>query len=53
MTHLAGSVSSSTTNTGNTCDGTTGTPGLSRGLVTSLLAHGVCLALVFGDALCP
>lgn len=47
---LAGAVSSSTSNTGDTCDGTTSTPGLSTSLVTSLLAHGVRLPLVLGDA---
>lgn len=48
---LAGTVSSSTTNTGNTGDSATSSPRLSGGLVTSLLAHSVRLALVFGDAL--
>ena len=44
-------MGSSTTDTGNTSDGTTGTPGLSRGLVASLLAHRVSLTLVLSDAL--
>lgn len=34
---LTSTVSSSTRDTGNTGDGTTSTPGLSRGLMTSLL----------------
>ena len=49
--HLAGTVSSSTTDTGNTGDGTTGTPRLSTSLVASLLAHGVSLPFVLRDAL--
>jgi len=48
---LTGAVSSSTTNTGNTCNGATSTPGFGTGLVTSLLAHGICLPLIFRDAL--
>ena len=51
ITHLAGTVGTSTTDTRNTGDGTTSTPGLSGGLVASLLAHGVRLPLVLGDAL--
>jgi len=45
---LTGTVSTTTGDTGDTGDSTTGTPGLSRGLFTSLLAHGVGLALVLG-----
>lgn len=51
-THLTGAVGSSSANTGNTCDGTTSTPGLSASLVASLLADGVSLPFVLGDALC-
>ena len=43
-------MSSSTTDTRDTGDGTTGTPGLGRGLVTSLLADSVRLTLVLGKA---
>jgi len=48
---LSGTVGSSSSNTGDTGDGATGTPRLSAGLVTGLLAHSVSLALVLGDAL--
>ena len=50
--HLAGAVGTSTTNTGDTCNSTTGTPGLGTGLVASLLADGVRLPLVLREALC-
>ena len=49
--HLARTVSTTTANTGDTCDGTTGTPRLGTGLVTSLNANGIRLSLVLGDAL--
>ena len=49
--HLAGAVGTSTTNTGDTRNSTTGTPGLGTGLVASLLANGVSLTLVLCDAL--
>ena len=48
---LARTVGSTTTDTGNTSDGTTGTPRLSGGLVTSLYVDSVRLPLVLGDAL--
>lgn len=44
-------MSSSSTNTGDTCNGTTGTPGLSTCLVTSLFTDGVCLPFILSDAL--
>lgn len=50
-THLAGAVGTSTADTGDTSDGTTGTPRLGAGLVASLLSNGVRLALVFRKAL--
>ena len=40
---LTGTVSSSTRDTGDTGDSATSTPGLSRGLVTSLLGAGVAV----------
>lgn len=43
---LTGTVSTTTTDTWNTGNGTTGTPRLSRGLVTSLGGDGVSLSLV-------
>lgn len=49
---LAGSVCSTTANSWDTGDGTTGTPGLGRGLVTSVAGDGVGLSLVLGDVLC-
>jgi len=53
MYHIPGrTVGSSTTNTGNTCDGTTGTPGFGTGLVASLLTNGIGLPFVLRDALC-
>jgi hypothetical protein len=42
-------VSTTTTNTGNTGDGTTSTPGLGGGLVTRHLVDGVGLTTVLGD----
>ena len=45
-------MGTSSTDTGDTGDSTTSTPGLSRGLVAGLLAHGVRLPLVLGKALC-
>jgi hypothetical protein len=48
---LTGSLSSTTTNTGDTSDGTTGTPRLGRGLVASVLSNGVSLTPVLGDGL--
>jgi len=51
-TYLSRTVSSTATNTGNSSDGATSTPGLSASLVTSLLAHGISLPFVFCDALC-
>ena len=41
-----------TTYTGNTGNGTTGTPGLSTSLMTSFFADGVSLPFVLGQALC-
>jgi len=46
---LSRAPSTTTPDTGNTCDGTTGTPGLGRGLVTGLVADGVGLAAVLGE----
>merc|ERR1719378_26153 len=43
---LTRSVGTSSTNTGNTCNGTTSSPRFSRGLVTSQTAHGIRLSLV-------
>lgn len=48
---LTGAVSSSTSYTGNTSDGTTSTPRFSASLVSSLLADGISLPLVLGNAL--
>ena len=45
---LTGTVGTTTRDTGNTGNSTTSSPRLSRGLVTSLLADGVWLALVLG-----
>jgi hypothetical protein len=47
---LTSAVSTATRNPRNTSNSTTGTPRLSRGLVTSLLAHGVGLTLVLGHS---
>lgn len=47
---LSGTMSSSTSDTGNTGDGTTSTPRFSRSLMASLLAHGVSLPFVLSDA---
>lgn len=44
-------MSTTTTDTRNTRDGPTSTPRLGAGLMTSLLADGVSLTLVLGDAL--
>lgn len=49
--YLAGAVCTTTADTGNTSDGTAGTPGLCGGLVASLFADGVGLALVLCNAL--
>ena len=46
---LTGAVGTTTTDTRNTRKGTTGTPRLSRGLVTSLSRDGVRLTLVLGN----
>lgn len=46
---LTGTVRTTTTDTGNTCNGTTRTPGLGRGLVTSLARDGVGLTVVLGN----
>lgn len=46
---LSGAVGSSSRNTGNTSDGTTSTPGLSRGLVTCFSGDSVGLSSVLGD----
>lgn len=43
---LAGTVGTASRDTGNTGNSATGTPGLGRGLVTSLLGDGVGLAVV-------
>ena len=50
-TYLTGTVGTRATDTGDTRDGTTGTPRLSRGLVASLLADSVRLPLVLREAL--
>jgi hypothetical protein len=50
-THLSRTVSSSTTDTRDTGNGTTGSPRLGRGLVTSVLSNRVRLATVLVDAL--
>lgn len=47
---LSGTVGSATRDTGDTGNSATGTPGLSRGLVTSLLGNSVGLALVLVHA---
>lgn len=49
---LAGSLGTTTANTGDTRNGTTGTPRLGRGLVTGVLSNGVSLSTVLGDRLC-
>lgn len=49
---LAGSLGTTTANTGDTRNGTTGTPRLGRGLVTGILSNGVSLSTVLGDRLC-
>lgn len=46
---LARSVSTTTTDTGNSGNGTTGTPRLSRGLLTGVSGDGVSLTLVLSD----
>ena len=51
ITHLAGTVGTSTTDTGDTSDCATGTPRFSTGLVASLFADGIGLPFVFGQAL--
>lgn len=48
---LAGSLGTTTANTGDTRNGTTGTPRLGRGLVTGILSNGVSLSTVLGDRL--
>ena len=48
---LTRSLGSSTTNTGDTGDGSTSTPRLGRGLVTSVLSNGVSLSPVLGNGL--
>jgi len=48
---LSRTVGSSTTNTGDTCDGTTGTPRLCTSLVSGLFTYGISLSLVLCDAL--
>jgi len=48
---LTGSLGSTTTDTRDTGDGTTGTPRLGRGLVTSVLSDGVSLSPVLGHGL--
>lgn len=47
---LAGSVGTGTTNSWDSGNSTTGTPGLSRGLVTSLFGNSVSLSLVLVDS---
>merc|ERR1719331_2769320 len=47
---LTGSVRSASRNTGNTSDGTTGTPRDSRGIVPSLILHSHSLTLVLVDS---
>lgn len=49
---LARSLGTTTANTGDTGNGTTGTPRLGRGLVTGVLSNGVSLSTVLGDRLC-
>jgi hypothetical protein len=46
---LARAVSTTTTDTGDTGDGTTSAPGLGGGLLTGALGDGVSLAPVLGD----
>lgn len=41
-------MSSTTSDTGNTCNGTTGSPGLGTGLVTCFVRHSVWLSFVLG-----
>jgi hypothetical protein len=48
---LSGTVRSSTTDTGDTGDGATSSPGLGGGLLTSVLRDGDGLAAVLGDRL--
>ena len=48
---LARAVGSSSSNTGNTGNGTTSTPGLGTRLVACILSDGISLAVVLGDAL--
>ena len=50
-THLARTVSASTTDTGNTRDGTTGTPRLGRSLMASLFTDSIGLTPVLSNAL--
>jgi hypothetical protein len=50
--YLSRTVGTATTNTGDTGDGTTGTPRFGGCLMTSLFADGVSLPLVLGHALC-
>lgn len=49
--HLTRTVGTPTTDTRDTGNSTTSTPGLGRGLVAGLLAHSVRLPLVLRDAL--
>ena len=49
---LTRAVRTTTANTGNTGEGTTRTPGLSRGLVTSVRSDGVRLTLVLRQVRC-
>ena len=49
-TYLSGTVGTTTGNTGNTCDRTTGTPRLGTSLVTGLLRDSVSLTLVLVHA---
>jgi len=46
---LAGAVGTTSTNTGDTGDGTTSTPGFGTGLVAGSLTDGVGLSTVLGN----
>jgi hypothetical protein len=52
ISHLTSTVGTRATDTGDTGDGTTSSPGLSAGLVSGLFADGVRLPFVLCDALC-
>ena len=51
-THLSSSVGSGSSNTGDTSDGSTSSPRLSRGLLSGVGSDGVSLPLVLSHGLC-